>query len=102
VELRRAGYRLLRGRGVDVELCAALILTVDPDPRLAERGKADVTRLARSAARTTWRRTPRPELQITAVQHTELTALAARAGPALGKDASEKLTGWLAGTRPSG
>ncbi|MBX7266362.1 hypothetical protein KIF24_10215 [Micromonospora sp. Llam7] len=100
VELRRAGYRLLRGRGVDVELRAALMLTLDPNPRLAERGKADVSRLARDGARTTWRRTPPPELSVTAAQHAELAALAARAAAALGEDTSRMLTTWLAHSRP--
>ncbi|WP_407942594.1 HEAT repeat domain-containing protein [Micromonospora globbae] len=102
VELRRAGYRLLRGNGVDVELRAALLLTLDPDPRLAGRGKADVTRLARDAERTTWRRSPRPQLTVTATQHTELVELAARATTALGEDNSQKLATWLARTRPGG
>ncbi|SDZ14560.1 hypothetical protein SAMN05444365_10610 [Micromonospora pattaloongensis] len=100
VELRRAGYRLLCGHGVDVELRAALMLTLDPDPRLAERGKADVTRLARDGARNTWRRTPPPELPVTVAQHGELVALAARAAAAVGEDTSRMLTTWLARTRP--
>ncbi|MEU5948061.1 hypothetical protein ABZ793_21230 [Micromonospora sp. NPDC047465] len=102
VELRRAGYRLLRGRGVGVELRAALVLALDPDPRLAGRGKADVTRLARGVERTTWCRNPRPQLSVTATQHTELVALAARATTVLGEDTSQKLATWLARTRPDG
>ncbi|MFF4811091.1 hypothetical protein ACFY03_23065 [Micromonospora chersina] len=101
VELRRAGYRFLRGHGVDVQLRAALVLTLDPDPRLAERGKADVTRLARDGARTTWRRTPPPDLPVTA-WHGELAALAQRAAAALGEDTSRMLTTWMARTRPCG
>ncbi|MFF0151840.1 hypothetical protein [Micromonospora sp. NPDC005203] len=100
VELRRAGYRLLRGRGVDVELRAALILAVDANPRLAERGRADATRIARDAARTTWRRIPRPELQVTGAQHAELVALAARAAAALDEETSQQLSGWLASSHP--
>ncbi|MGW0214554.1 hypothetical protein ACWDXH_09180 [Micromonospora chokoriensis] len=100
VELRRAGYRLLRGRNVGVQLRAALILTLDPDPGLAERGKADVTRLARDGARTTWRRTQPPELSVTAVQHGELTAMSARAAATLGEVTSRMLTTWLADARP--
>ncbi|MHA4950690.1 hypothetical protein ACX27O_25510 [Micromonospora sp. SD19] len=88
----------MRGHGVDVQLRAALMLALDPDPRLAERGKAGVTRLARAAARTTWRPTPPPELPVTAVQHGELTALAARAAAATGEDTSRMLTTWLART----
>lgn len=100
VELRRAGYRLLCGHGVDVQLRAALMLTLDPDPRLAERGKADVTRLARDGARSTWRRTPPPELPVTAAQHGELAVLAAQAAAAFGEDTSRMLTTWLARSRP--
>ncbi|RKN33870.1 HEAT repeat domain-containing protein [Micromonospora musae] len=100
MELRRAGYRLLRGHGVDVQLRAGLVLTLDPDSRLAQRGKADVTRLARDGVRTTWRRNPPPELPVTAAQHGELAALAARAAAALGEDTSLMLTSWLARTRP--
>ncbi|MEU7608141.1 hypothetical protein [Micromonospora sp. NPDC049204] len=101
-ELRRAGYRLLRGRGVDVELRAALLLAVDAHPRLAERGRADATRIARDVARTTWRRTPQPELQVTGAEHAELVALAARAAAALGEETSQQLSGWLASNHPSG
>ncbi|MFE9204875.1 HEAT repeat domain-containing protein [Micromonospora sp. NPDC007230] len=102
VELRRAGYRLLRGRGVDVELRAALLLALDPDPRLAGRGKADVTRLARDAEQMTWRRSPRPQLSVTATQHAALVALAARGATVLGEDTSRKLATWLTRTRPGG
>ncbi|MGK5741275.1 hypothetical protein [Micromonospora sp. URMC 103] len=101
-ELRQAGYRLLRGHGLDVQLRAALTLTLDPDSRLAERGKADVTRLARDGARTTWRRTPPPVLAVTVAQHGELVALAARAAAALGEDTSRMLTTWLADTGADG
>lgn len=102
VELRRAGYRLLRGHGVNAHLRAALMLAIDPDPRLAERGKADVTRLARNGARTTWRHTSPLELPITVAQHDELAALATRAASALGEDTSGMLTAWLARTRSDG
>jgi hypothetical protein len=61
VELRRAGYRLLRGRGVAVELRAARIAAADPDQRLAERGRTDTIRITREAARTAWRDAPGPE-----------------------------------------
>ncbi|MEU4555203.1 hypothetical protein [Micromonospora violae] len=100
-ELRRAGYRLLRGRGVDVELRAALLLAVDANPRLAERGKADATRITRDMTRTTWRRSPRPELQVTEAEHAELLASTARAAAALGEEISQQLSGWLASSRPS-
>ncbi|WP_244298415.1 hypothetical protein [Micromonospora cremea] len=100
VELRRAGYRLLRGRDVAVVLRAALLVALDVDRRLAQRGKADVTRLTRDAVRTTWRRTPRPELRITRTEHADLSALAARAASTLGAETSQQLAGWLASARP--
>ncbi|MBQ0902042.1 hypothetical protein KBX63_08455 [Micromonospora sp. U21] len=99
VELRRAGYRLLRGRGVGIELRAALILAIDADPRLAERGKADAIRITRDAARTAWSSAPRPELQATATEHAELVTLAARAAAALGEETGRQLAGWLASSR---
>ncbi|MGW4940136.1 HEAT repeat domain-containing protein [Actinoplanes sp. NPDC004185] len=43
-EVRRAGYRLLNDRDPETRRKAALRLAVDPDPRLAARGRADVTR----------------------------------------------------------
>ncbi|TYC22461.1 hypothetical protein FXF52_20670 [Micromonospora sp. MP36] len=100
VELRRAGYRLLSGQGVAVRLRVALMLALDPEARLAERGKADATRLARNGARTTWRRSPRPELPVTVAEHDQLAELTARAAPVLGEDTSEKLTTWLTEARP--
>ncbi|MBQ1076328.1 hypothetical protein KBX06_24675 [Micromonospora sp. C31] len=102
VELRRAGYRLLRGRGVGVELRGALILAVDVDPRVAERGRADATRIVRDAARTVWRRAPRPELEVSGAAYAELLALAARAATALGEETSRQLADWLASSRPAG
>ncbi|HEY0697065.1 MAG TPA: hypothetical protein VGD43_04575, partial [Micromonospora sp.] len=99
-ELRRAGYRLLRGRGVGVELRAALILAVDADPRLAERGRADATRITRVATRTAWRHLHRPELRVTVAEHAELVALAARAAAALGAETSQQLAGWLENNGP--
>ncbi|WP_225980855.1 HEAT repeat domain-containing protein [Micromonospora sp. B006] len=100
VELRRAGYKLLRGRGAGVELQAALILVADMDKRLAERGKADAIRLARDAASTTWRRSPRPELRVTEAERVELLALAARAAARLGDETSQQLAGWVADSHP--
>lgn len=99
-ELRRAGYKLLRGRGVGIELRAALILAADVDPRLAERGKADATRITRDAAFTAWRSAPRPELQVTATEHAELVTLAARAAAALGEETGRQLADWLTSGRP--
>jgi hypothetical protein len=100
-ELRRAGYRLLRDRPTAVHLRAALTLTVDADGGLAGRAVADVTRLARDAARRSWRRSPRPELLVTGDEHTQLTDLAHRAAPALGDDTAALLTAWLASTVPT-
>ncbi|MFI6259835.1 hypothetical protein ACIBCL_27525 [Micromonospora zamorensis] len=102
VELRRAGYRLLRGRGVGAELRAALILAVDSDPRLAERGTADATRITRDATRTASHRVPQPPLRVTGTEHAELVTLAARAAAALGAETSQQLTGWLTSSRPGG
>ncbi|PPA60508.1 hypothetical protein GA0070562_5135 [Micromonospora tulbaghiae] len=100
VELRRAGYKLLRGRGAGVELQAALILVADMDKRLAERGKADATRLARDAAGTTWRRALRPELRVTEAERVELLALAARAAAMLGDETSRQIARWIADSDP--
>lgn len=97
VALRGAGYRLLRDRSTAEHLHAALILTTDPDARLARRGLADVTSLARNAARTSWRRTPRLELLVTTAEHTELTQLAHSAAHKLGNNTTQLLTAWLAG-----
>ncbi|TDB82098.1 hypothetical protein E1182_03015 [Micromonospora sp. KC721] len=99
VELRRAGYRLLRGQGVEVELRAALILAVDADLRLATRGKADATRIARDATRAAWRYAPRPELHVTKMEHAELVALTAQAAAALGDETSQQLAAWFASSR---
>jgi hypothetical protein len=71
------------------------------DPWLAGRALADVTRLARDATRRPWRRCPRPELLVTATEHTQLTDLAHRATPALGDDTASLLTAWLASTVPT-
>ncbi|MBY8870558.1 hypothetical protein K7640_01725 [Micromonospora sp. PLK6-60] len=100
VEVRRAGYRLLRGRGVGVELRAALILAVDPDPRLAERGRADATRITRDATRPSWRHAPQPQLRSTIAEHEQLVASATRAAAALGEQTSQHLTRWLASSHP--
>ncbi|WP_244200572.1 hypothetical protein [Micromonospora arborensis] len=102
VELRRAGYRLLHGRGTDVGLRAGLIAALDVDPRLAERGRADVTRLARDYERAAWRFTPRPELRVSGAEHADLSALAARAASTLGQETSEQLVEWLTAARPGG
>jgi hypothetical protein len=102
VELRRAGYRLLSGRATAIHLRAALLLAVDPDPGLARRGRADITRIARDAARPPGRRAAPSALLVTDVELTELTALAEQAADALGDDAVELLRTWLADTTPTG
>ncbi|MGC9667675.1 hypothetical protein ACNTMW_14100 [Planosporangium sp. 12N6] len=100
-EVRRAGYRLLRDRTTAVHLRAALTLAADRDPALARRGCADVTRLARDAVRTSWRRTPAPELLITVAERADLTELTKRAAGALGEDTAELTLRWLAATTPT-
>ncbi|MEH1030767.1 hypothetical protein Q3V37_13245 [Micromonospora profundi] len=95
VELRRAGYRLLGTRDVPERLRAALLLAVDPDPGLARRGRADLTRLVRDADHTTWRRTRLPTLDIPPAQRADLGALAQRAAPAVGEQVSAQLAAWL-------
>lgn len=87
-ELRQAGYRLLRGHGPVEHLRAALLLATDPDPRLAERGVADVTRQARSAGRT-------GRLEATRDQRSELIDLVERAAAALAGRTTEMLREWL-------
>ncbi|WP_446216495.1 hypothetical protein [Micromonospora sp. IBHARD004] len=75
-------------------LRAGLMLALDPDPRLSDRDRADVTRLARHAGRTS-RRMPRPELAVPVAQRAELVPLARRAGAALGEETSGLLEAWL-------
>jgi hypothetical protein len=100
MELRRAGYRLLRDRSTAVHLRAALTLAVDPHPDLARRGLADVTRLARDAALPSRRRGTPTDLTATADGHDRLAALIQRAAPALGPGTTGQLMAWLAATRP--
>jgi hypothetical protein len=101
VELRRAGYRLLRDRDTALHLRAALLLAVDPDPALAERGRADLTRLARDANQPARRRTAPPELRVTAGELVELTGLAHQTVDALPDDTTGLLATWLARTVPT-
>lgn len=96
VELRRAGYRLLRRRGLTQQLRAALLLANDPDPKLARRAVADAARLARDAASPGWRRLSLPALDATPTQIAELTDLAERAAATLGPDTTRMLHTWLA------
>jgi hypothetical protein len=100
IELRRAGYRLLCDQATAVRLHAALVLSMDPDPGLARRGRVDVTSLARDSTRSPTRRTSPPELLVTAAQHADLTHLADRAAQVLGPDTAGLVTDWLARTSP--
>lgn len=102
VELRRAGYRLLRARALPTRLRAALILTTDPDPALANRGTADATALTRAATGHAWRRTWDPTLRVTVQELADLTDLAHRASTRLTEDTATRLQTWLARTRPTG
>jgi hypothetical protein len=95
IELRRAGYRLLRTRGTREQLRAALLLATDPDPRLARRGVEDVNRLARDAASPGWRRLSLPALEATAAQIAELADLTQRAATVLGGDTTQMRQAWL-------
>lgn len=95
VELRRAGYRLLGTRPPALRLRAGLLLVEDPDPRLAERARADLTGLARATVRTyRWEPSP-PELELTVQSRAELLRLTAAVEPALGAQIIERLTEWL-------
>ncbi|SBT46174.1 HEAT repeat domain-containing protein [Micromonospora auratinigra] len=91
VALRRAGYRLLGTRPWALRLRAALLLVGDPEPRLAERARADLTGFARATVnRYGW---APPEL--TGPQRAELLRLTAVAEPALGVRVAGLLTDWL-------
>jgi hypothetical protein len=94
VELRRAGYRLLRVRGLTEQVRAALLIAHDPDPRLAGRAIADATRLARDAANPRWRRVTPPDLKATPAQLAELADLTDRAAVILGEDTTGLLRVW--------
>ena len=99
VDLRRAGYRLLRVRGLVEQLRAALLLITDPDADLSRRAVADVTRLARDAASPSWRRHHQPTTDATPAQTTELIRLSTIAADTLGAETTRMLHTWL--TRPS-
>ncbi|WP_231956696.1 MULTISPECIES: hypothetical protein [unclassified Actinoplanes] len=92
---RRGGYRLLTAGTVATCLRAGLIAAADPDPKLAARARADVTRLARDATASAWRAGATPELVITTRERTELTALLHHAAPALRPDTVDRLATWL-------
>jgi len=98
VELRRAGYRLLRVRGLSQQLRAALLLANDSDARVARRAIADATRLARDAASPSWRRLTLPALDASPDQIVELAKLTDRAAEVLGEDTTRMLHAWLAKT----
>jgi hypothetical protein len=95
VDLRRAGYRLLRVRGPVERLRAALLTAADPEPRLAQWAVADATQLARDGAGLTWRRHRLPPLEATPDQLTELADLTDRAEDALGPETTTMLHAWL-------
>lgn len=95
VELRRAGYYLLRVRTPTHQLRAALLLANDPAPRLARRAVADVTRLARDAAQPDWRRRTLPALNTAPDQVAELVQLTHQAAQILGDDTTRMIHTWL-------
>ncbi|MET7970366.1 HEAT repeat domain-containing protein [Micromonospora sp. NPDC005305] len=95
LELRRAGYRLLGTRPPALRLRAGLLLVKDPDPRLAERARADVTGLARASVRNYRWEAPPLELELTAQLRNELLRLTEAAEPDLAARAIERLTEWL-------
>ncbi|GAA2807293.1 HEAT repeat domain-containing protein [Kitasatospora sp. CM 4170] len=74
--LRHAGYRLLARRDRATALRAALLLTGDPNPRLAVRGRADATGRIRALAREPWHTRPVPSLGADPAQAADLLALA--------------------------
>jgi hypothetical protein len=96
VERRRAGYQLLRDRGVTRQIRAALLLIHDQDVKLSQRALADATRLAREAATPARRRLRLPPLDPTPAQFAELTDLVDSAAPLLGPETAEMLRAWLA------
>ncbi|GAA3213973.1 hypothetical protein GCM10010532_040180 [Dactylosporangium siamense] len=84
-EVRRAGYRLLNGNVQPlIRLRAAVLLTLDPDPALARRGRADTVHLIRRAD------CPRPS-------DGDLRDLAHRAADRLDERAGDLLRQWLGG-----
>ncbi|GIH19004.1 hypothetical protein Raf01_71760 [Rugosimonospora africana] len=94
-ERRRAGYRLLSLGDAYRQLRASLIAAVDTDARLARRAAADATSIVRDATGTTWRRRPRPHLQVSPDQLTELHQLANTAAAALTDETAQQLHHWL-------
>ena len=95
VELRRAGYRLLRESGTGVHLRAALVLAADGDPGLAHRGRSDAVRYARLASTTSRGRGALADLALTAAERVDLLTLTAQASEFLGGDDTARLTAWL-------
>ena len=89
--MRRAGYRLLTGQTPLVRLRAALTLTLDQDPTLARRGRADTIHVVRAGVR--HRRTH--PVTPTAAERTDLEALARRAADRLGESTGDLLREWL-------
>ncbi|MFJ9456302.1 HEAT repeat domain-containing protein [Kitasatospora sp. NPDC101447] len=74
--VRRAGYRLLNRRDRLTALRAALLVSGDPHPRLAARGKTDATTQIRALAPNPWRTRPVPSLDAGPAEAAELLALA--------------------------
>ncbi|MBB5874300.1 hypothetical protein F4553_007734 [Allocatelliglobosispora scoriae] len=97
-ELRLAGYRFLRAGTGATQLRAALILAADADPRLAGRGRADATRLARDVAVRDQRRPSPRALTVTAGELADLEEVIARAAESLGAETTAVLLS-LRGTR---
>jgi hypothetical protein len=95
VDLRRAGYRLLRVRGLIEQLRAGLLLVNDPDAGLSRRAVADVTRLARDAASPSWRRHRQPTIDAAPAQTTELIRLTTVTADTLGAETTRMLRTWL-------
>lgn len=93
-ELRRAGYRLLNGRTPLIRLRAALTLTLDDDPDLARRARADTTHLARAATAPVRRRIA-GDLTPTAEERACLEALVQEAADRLGEHTTALLHEWL-------
>lgn len=89
--IRRAGYRLLQGCDTVIQLRAALILAVDPDPRLAARGIADATRIARGLHHPLRYRRTIPPLTVTPDQINDLRTLTEQAATALSEDTTRRL-----------
>ncbi|MFJ6675994.1 hypothetical protein ACIQMJ_33255 [Actinosynnema sp. NPDC091369] len=94
--VRLAGYRLARRLGPVAELRAALTVVGDGHVRLARRGRADATRIARSLESVPWRRRTVAPLEVVAADAPGLRALLARAAAELDEHTSYLLAKHLA------